>query len=72
MEEIVAPPPELVQQWCCMTCYAKFLFLELVSKPDCQYLHCPTCDGHMITPADGRVTVVEEYHGDTPPLEELH
>ena len=55
------------QQWCCLTCNARFRFGELRSGPE--YLRCPTCGSGDIHPATGETVTVPKYEGERGPLQ---
>lgn len=48
------PDRDVMQdEWCCMTCYARFKFGKLRMKPT--GLGCPTCGSVETAAADGRI-----------------
>lgn len=48
------PDRDVMQdEWCCITCYARFKFGRLRMKP--KGLGCPTCGSIETAAADGRI-----------------
>jgi hypothetical protein len=54
------------QPWCCLTCFARFRFGELVGTGRGRMggLGCPTCKGDNISPADGATVYLDRSFRD--------
>lgn len=55
------------QQWCCLTCSARFRFgrIRMVQGQ----LQCPTCTSTNLHPATGEAEKLDAYHGEIGPLQ---
>lgn len=52
-----------LDNWCCLTCFWKGLFQDLMTTERCPNLHCPTCGSHELDPIDGKYVMADNYTG---------